>query len=107
MARVNKAAVYVVPVEGNVGKLSYARALRRIRRARFVDDVVTAFFKREEASICAVITIIENKRVLVLNDNTSLESVSSALNTIISNEKDEKFVEAMNSGKNISLQSAY
>lgn len=107
MAKVNRLP-YIVTVEGNVGNLSYYRALRRIRRSRFIaDDVVTAFFGKEEANVCAVIRVIKNKRVLVINENTSIESVSSALNTIISKERNKDFIDAIESGRNISLQSAY
>lgn len=102
----------VIIVEPKVDNMNYYKAFKKILNDKLVNDIVVAFYDSDKSKICAEIKSVEMgnkepKRILILNENSSYDSVSAALNWVVKSRADDKQRKLVEGPRPISLQAAY
>lgn len=111
----NKFGEQVVVVEPNINDVKYSRAIKRILNDNIVSNVIVTFFDSADSNICGEIKSTkikagkkeEYERVLIINENSSYDSVTAALNWVASSKTNKKNNSLVKSNSSIKFRSAY
>ncbi len=79
---------FVIIVEPKANNINYSKAYRKILNEQIVNEIVVAFFDSDQSKVCGEIKSVsikgkKPKRILVLNENSSYDSVTNALNWVV------------------------
>lgn len=111
----NKFKECIIIVEPTINDVDYSRALRRILSEKIVSDVIVTFLDSTDSKICGEIKSFDvnanqsrrGKKVLILNENSSHDSVTAALNWVANSKESIEHKTLVENNSSIKLRSAY